>query len=171
MSDEPLSIDSTSNEYLINADELSTVQYINSTSQDKVLVDIGFYTATKKDLECLLNSEMFLNDSVMNAYIRILKAQPSINEREDGYAYLETTYNANMICGDTITSLRNKEEGNFRLYRTSTYLNNDMVFFPINIKDCHWYLVVINGRKGVVQVLDSKGTATRRPQLHQLVIH
>ena len=56
----------------------------------------------------------------MNAYIRILKAQPSINEREDGYAYLETTYNANMICGDTITSVRNKEEGNFRLYRTLT---------------------------------------------------
>lgn len=68
-----------------------------------------------------------LQVKVMNAYIRILKAQPSINEREDGYAYLETTYNANMICGDTIASLRNKEEGNFRLYRTLTYLNNDMV--------------------------------------------
>ncbi|RCV21684.1 hypothetical protein SETIT_4G157100v2 [Setaria italica] len=80
----------------------------------------------------------------MNAYIRILKAQPSINGREDGYAYLETTYNANMICGDTIASLRNNEEGNFRLYR-------DMVFFPLNIKDCHWYLAVINGRKGVIQ--------------------
>lgn len=76
-----------------------------------------------------------LQIKVMNAYIRILKAQPSINEREDGYAYLETTYNANMICGDTITSLRNKEEGNFRLYRTLTYLNNDMV----QLASCYIY--------------------------------
>ncbi|RCV10971.1 hypothetical protein SETIT_2G150800v2 [Setaria italica] len=143
---ESLSPDSVSDEYL-----------------DKVLVDIGIYTATRKDLECLLNSEMFLNDSLI---------QTSIKEREDGYAYLETTYIANMICGDTIASLRNKEEGNFRLYRTLTLsqpwygtacilLQLYKVFFPINIKDCHWYLVVINGRKGVIQVLDSKGTATR----------
>jgi hypothetical protein len=31
---------------------------------------------------------------VINSYIRILKAQPTIKEREDGFAYLETTYNA-----------------------------------------------------------------------------
>jgi hypothetical protein len=30
---------------------------------------------------------------VMNSYIWILKAQPTIKKKEDGYAYLETTYN------------------------------------------------------------------------------
>jgi hypothetical protein len=84
----------------------------------KVLFDIGQYTATRNDLDRLLNTNMWLNDSVstflhekigfdkynfkmthvqmkvINSYIRILKAQPTIKEREDGFAYLETTYNA-----------------------------------------------------------------------------
>jgi hypothetical protein len=29
--------------------------------------------------------------------------------------------------------------------------------------------MVINGEKGVIQILDSKGTATRRPQVQHLV--
>jgi Ulp1 family protease len=43
------------------------------------------------------------------------------------------------------------------------------VFFPINIKNNHWYLMVVNGNKGVIQILDSYGSATRRPQVQQLV--
>jgi Ulp1 family protease len=43
------------------------------------------------------------------------------------------------------------------------------VFFPINVTETHWYLVVVNGRKGRVQVLDSMGTATRRPEVEELV--
>jgi Ulp1 family protease len=43
------------------------------------------------------------------------------------------------------------------------------VFFPINVTETHWYLVVLNGHKCRVQVLDSMGTATRRPEVEQLV--
>jgi Ulp1 family protease len=43
------------------------------------------------------------------------------------------------------------------------------VFLPVNIKETHWYLVVINGGKGVIQVLDLMGEAKQRPQLKQLV--
>jgi Ulp1 family protease len=43
------------------------------------------------------------------------------------------------------------------------------VYFPINIKNTHWYLMVINGPKGVIQILESKGTAPCRPQVQQLV--
>jgi hypothetical protein len=66
----------------------------------------------------------------INCYIRVLKAQPSIQVREDGGCYLETTYNATHICGDTIATLRDKDERNIHLYRTLTYLNHEMVQFP-----------------------------------------
>ncbi|KAF8742633.1 hypothetical protein HU200_013579 [Digitaria exilis] len=108
---------------------------------------------------------------VINAYIRLLKARTNIQQREDGGAYLETSYDANMIGGDTVASLRVKDAHNFRMRRTLTYLYHDMVFFPINVNKSHWYLVVINATKCVIQVLDSKGPATHRPELVKLVIN
>jgi hypothetical protein len=66
----------------------------------------------------------------LNCYTRVLKAHPTIQVREDGDCYLETTYNATQICGDTIATLRDKDERNIRLYRTLTYLNHEMVQIP-----------------------------------------
>lgn len=43
------------------------------------------------------------------------------------------------------------------------------VFFPINIKQNHWYLAVVNAHHRVIQVLDSKGPAKSRPELDELV--
>jgi hypothetical protein len=34
------------------------------------------------------------------------------------------------------------------------------VFIPINIREMHWYLVVINARNMEIQVLDSLGTSS-----------
>jgi hypothetical protein len=139
---------------------------------------------------------VYLQMKVMNSYIRILKAQPSIKKREGGSTYLESTYLSTQICQDTVASLRDQDETSFRLKRTLTYLNHEMVhlpsyssyltlsskmqtsnessfqvYFPINIKNSHWYLMVINGPKGLIQILDSKGTAPRRPHVQQLVRH
>jgi len=94
---------------------------------------------------------------------------PSIQTRQDGDAYLETTYSSTMIREDTPNKLRNQDEDSFRVVRTLTYLQHDMVFFPINIKDDHWFLAVVNGRKGVIQVLDSMGSRSCCPQIEQLV--
>jgi hypothetical protein len=45
-------------------------------------------------------------------------------------------------------------------------------FLPhYNVIETHWYLVVLNGHKCRVQVLDSTGTATRRPEVEQLVTY
>ncbi|PVH37342.1 hypothetical protein PAHAL_6G292500 [Panicum hallii] len=112
---------------------MATIQYIVSASEKKELVHIDTYSATKKDLQCLLESSMYLSDAVINAYIRILKAQPSIQARQDGDAYLETTYFSTMIRDDSTTKLRDQNEKSFR------------VVFPINIKNNHWYLAVLNG--------------------------
>ncbi|KAJ1269928.1 hypothetical protein BS78_06G015400 [Paspalum vaginatum] len=35
-----------------------------------------------------------------------------------------------------------------------------MVFFPINIKRCHWYLGLVNARECEIHVLDSCGDAS-----------
>jgi hypothetical protein len=66
----------------------------------------------------------------LNCYIRVLKAHPSIQVREDGDCYLETTYNATQICGDTIATLQDKDECNICLYRTLTYLNHEIIQIP-----------------------------------------
>ncbi|CAL5070241.1 unnamed protein product [Urochloa decumbens] len=161
--------ESTSNEYMIEPHQMATVNYIKTWPDNQVLVHIGLYTATKKNLDCLFNNSAYMNDGVMNAYIRILKAQPTIQHRDDGYAYLETTYDANKICLDTAASLKDKGERSFNLTRTLTYLSHHMVFFPINIPDKHWYLAVLNGNKGVIQVLDSMGPTSNRPELRKLL--
>ncbi|KAF8650285.1 hypothetical protein HU200_063983 [Digitaria exilis] len=104
-----------------------------SSSQDKTLVDIGTHWVTKNDIDCLLESSHHLNSQVINAYIRVLKAISRIQKRENGDVYLETTDQANMICNDTVASLKDKDGNYFRLRRTLTYLRHDMVFFPINV--------------------------------------
>jgi hypothetical protein len=150
--DEPLPTDSTSQ------DDMATIQYIVSASEKKELVHIDTYSATKKDLQCLLESSMYLSDAasttshniflllqccltlynfrlqVINAYIRILKAQPSIQARQDGDAYLETTYFSTMIRDDSTTKLRDQNEKSFRVVRTLTYLQHDMVFFQLILR-------------------------------------
>ena len=37
----------------------------------------------------------------------------------------------------------------------------NQVFIPINIKEVHWYLAVVNAKKSQIQVLDSKGLSCR----------
>jgi hypothetical protein len=51
-------------EYLINAGDMTTFEYRYSALMDKVLFDIGQYTTIRNDLDRLLNTEMWLNDSV-----------------------------------------------------------------------------------------------------------
>ncbi|AQL01447.1 hypothetical protein ZEAMMB73_Zm00001d045062 [Zea mays] len=50
------------------------------------------------------------------------------------------------------------------LFQPNTYLG-DEVFIPINIRETHWYLVVIHARNMEIQVLDSLGTSQDRKDL------
>ncbi|AQK80618.1 hypothetical protein ZEAMMB73_Zm00001d036312 [Zea mays] len=49
--------------------------------------------------------------------------------------------------------------------RVLLYLDHDMVFILINIREMHWYLVVINAINMEIQVLDSLGTSQDRKDL------
>ncbi|AQK83856.1 hypothetical protein ZEAMMB73_Zm00001d037392 [Zea mays] len=50
------------------------------------------------------------------------------------------------------------------LFQPNAYLG-DEVFIPINIRETHWYLVVINARNIEIQVFDSLGTSQDRKDL------
>ncbi|AQL07832.1 hypothetical protein ZEAMMB73_Zm00001d047861 [Zea mays] len=50
------------------------------------------------------------------------------------------------------------------LFQPNAYLG-DEVFILINIRETHWYLVVINARNMEIQVLDSLGTSQDRKDL------
>ncbi|KAL6888444.1 hypothetical protein ACP4OV_009470 [Aristida adscensionis] len=45
--------------------------------------------------------------------------------------------------------------------RVDNYLEHDMIFLPINIKNFHWYLAVVDARKREIHVLDSMGKMDR----------
>ncbi|CAD6223963.1 unnamed protein product [Miscanthus lutarioriparius] len=114
---------------------------------------------------------------VIDAYIKMLKAQEGLKKRPRGTVYLETA------CLVAIMK-RNKEkdetiEANYPNRGTSQrpglvqrvlgYLKNDMVFIPINVTNTHWYLVVINTDKREVQVLDSLGEMFGRVDLNKIM--
>eukprot|EP00267_Zea_mays_P043643 XP_020395754.1 uncharacterized protein LOC109940586 [Zea mays] len=50
------------------------------------------------------------------------------------------------------------------LFQPDAYLG-DEVFIPINIREMHWYLAMINARNMEIQVLDSLGTSSGRNDL------
>ncbi|KAL5658778.1 hypothetical protein ACJX0J_031941, partial [Zea mays] len=50
------------------------------------------------------------------------------------------------------------------LFQPNAYLG-DEVFIPINIRETHWYLVVIHARNMEIQVLDSLGSSQERKDL------
>ena len=54
------------------------------------------------------------------------------------------------------------------MYLTVEHLQ---IFLPINIKDTHWYLAVLNAKRREVQILDSlaKPISKDRPDLRRVV--
>ena len=56
----------------------------------------------------------------MNAYIRILKANPSIQRRQDGDVYLGTTYFSTMIHDDSTAKLKDQNE---KKLSSNSYIN------------------------------------------------
>jgi hypothetical protein len=49
---------------MCKAADMETIQYLMDSKEDKQLLHIGTHWANKKELDCLLNSKMFINDVV-----------------------------------------------------------------------------------------------------------
>ncbi|TVU41224.1 hypothetical protein EJB05_14725, partial [Eragrostis curvula] len=151
------SIKSTSTDYMVSNEDLPTIEYIKSSSPEKILVDYGEYKLNRQRMECLLDPKAYINSETANVCIRLLREKCTINDREDGSVYLETTYNSKILWRDAESEIEEKDKHHhsFIIERAQTYLKHDMVFLPINIEEKHWYVGVVNARKHEIQVLDS----------------
>ncbi|ONM15391.1 hypothetical protein ZEAMMB73_Zm00001d002804 [Zea mays] len=124
-------------------------------------------------MECLFQPDAYLGDEVIDCYINLIKAQEHLKCRSGGHVHIENAFQFNFLKRDSDVETKTDE-----LYpskdmaqitsaerRVLLYLDHDMVFIPINIREMHWYLVVINARNMEIQVLDSLGTSSGRNDL------
>ncbi|RCV21459.1 hypothetical protein SETIT_4G141000v2 [Setaria italica] len=108
---------------------------------------------TQAQLSCLLDPEKFLNDDVISAYICCIKDQAHLESRNDVKFYFENPFISVMLKRDG--KLGVGQDGNRITKIVRNYLKHEMVLIPINIKEIHWYLAIINTLKCEIQVLDS----------------
>ncbi|PWZ39758.1 hypothetical protein Zm00014a_006586 [Zea mays] len=133
-----------------------------------VLIDDVF--VERKWMECLFQPNTYLGDEVIDYYINLIKAQKHIKCRSGGHVHIENAFQFNFLKRDGDVEIKTEE-----LYpikdmaqicsaerRVLLYLDHDMVFILINIRETHWYLFVINAKNMEIQVLDSLDLNKRR---------
>uniref|UniRef100_A0A0D3F5F4 Ubiquitin-like protease family profile domain-containing protein n=1 Tax=Oryza barthii TaxID=65489 RepID=A0A0D3F5F4_9ORYZ len=132
---------------LKNSEELTKkedpfITYINNTEDNKVMVHIEEVEVKRIRMKVLTQPE-FLNDDVMDAYIQCLRYNEK-GIRGVGKAFLEMAIKTGLLN----------------------------IFLPINIKNTHWYLAVLNAKRHEVQILDSLAKPIRkdRPDLRRVVM-
>ncbi|ONL94560.1 hypothetical protein ZEAMMB73_Zm00001d028042 [Zea mays] len=156
-------------DYICTQGDLALIDFIKEIPCEPrvevVLIDDAF--VERKSMECLFQLNAYLDDEVIDCYINLIKAQKHLKCRSGGHVLIENAFQFNFLKRDGDVEIRTKE-----LYpikdmaqicsaerRVLLYLDHDMVFIPINIRETHWYLVVIHSRNMEIQVLDSLGTS------------
>ncbi|PWZ10229.1 ATP-dependent DNA helicase PIF1 [Zea mays] len=136
-----------------------------------VLIDDAF--VERKWMECLFQPSADLGDEVIDCYINLIKAQKHLKCRSGGRVHIENAFQFNFLKRDGDLEIKTEEIYPIKDMthicsaerRVLLYLDHDMVFIPINIRETHWYLAVIHARNMEIQVLDSLGTSQDRKDL------
>ncbi|XP_035814844.1 uncharacterized protein [Zea mays] len=162
-------------DYICTQGDLALIDFIKEIPCEPrvevVLIDDAF--VERKWMECLFQPSAYLGDEVIDCYINLIKAQKHLKCRSGGRVYIENAFQFNFLKRDGDLEIKTEE-----LYpikdmthicsaerRVLLYLDHDMVFIPINIRETHWYLAVIHARNMEIQVLDSLGTSQDRKDL------
>ncbi|AQK50246.1 Putative peptidase C48 domain family protein [Zea mays] len=162
-------------DYICTQGDLALIDWIKEIPCEPrvevVLIDDAF--VERKWMECLFEPDAYLGDEVIDCYINLIKAQEHLKCRSGGRVHIENAFQFNFLKRDGDVDTKTDE-----LYpskdmtqissaerRVLLYLDHDMVFIPINIREMHWYLAVINARNMEIQVLDSLGTSSGRNDL------
>ncbi|RCV22038.1 hypothetical protein SETIT_4G188000v2 [Setaria italica] len=145
-------------DYLPQDYEMTDLDYcalmtIESSLESDILVKIDDIFVTQSQLSCLLDPKKFLNDDVISAYICCIKYQAHLESRNDVKFYFENPFITVILKRDG--KLGVGQDGNHITKIVRNYLKHEMVLIPINIKETHWYLAIINTQKCEIQVLDS----------------
>ncbi|XP_044325842.1 ubiquitin-like-specific protease ESD4 [Triticum aestivum] len=158
-------------DYACSGDDWSVIENIRSEpSKERNLVSIGDAFLKKRHLLSLLTPGEWVGDEVINTYINCMTAMEHLQVRSGGSVFLENACISKMIkIGSYLPSDDMDVAPAWVLNRAKAYLENDMVYFPINMEDVHWYLCVINAIKKCVQVLDSLGPYMSRKDLTDTV--
>ncbi|KAE8787364.1 hypothetical protein D1007_38681 [Hordeum vulgare] len=167
--DSGLSEELTDNEtnYACTGNDWSVIENIMSEPNDKrTLVSIDDSNLQRRQLERLLLPREFLGDEIIDAYIHCISAKEHLKMRTCGSVFLE-----NACISKLVKEFKFIRDDTLRwvLDRATTYLEHDMIYVPVNIKDFHWYLAVINSGVRRIQVLDSLGPGMNRKDLTAMV--
>ncbi|PWZ05613.1 putative ubiquitin-like-specific protease 1B [Zea mays] len=162
-------------DYICTQGDLALIDFIKEIPCEPrvevVLIDDAF--VERKSMECLFQPNAYLGDEVIDCYINLIKAQKHLKCRSGGRVHIENAFQFNFLKRDGDVEIKTEE-----LYpiedmtqicsaerRVLLYLDHDMVFIPINIRETHWYLAVIHARNMEIQVLDSLATSQDRKDL------
>ncbi|KAG0521240.1 hypothetical protein BDA96_08G144500, partial [Sorghum bicolor] len=136
------------------------IEYKETIKDEKhVLVRIDDCYGERRDMDCLFKDGEHVNGSVISLYIQLMRHEEHGNQREGGKVYLENTWWSQVLKahGEEEPEKLGYNREDTVQSRVNEYLKADMVFLPINITLCHWYLAVVIPSKGEIQILDSFG--------------
>uniref|UniRef100_A0A8R7RBB2 Ubiquitin-like protease family profile domain-containing protein n=1 Tax=Triticum urartu TaxID=4572 RepID=A0A8R7RBB2_TRIUA len=151
-------------DYVCTARDITVIESIKSAPKNTQFVDIGDALLSTDDLECLIKNDMFLHEGVINAYIYCMLAQEYLQDRAGEKVHIISTFVSGQIKEDRE---RHIDSSKYRriVRHVNSYLQQDMLFIPINMSGYHWYLAVANAKKREIQVLDSLGENVKRNDL------
>ncbi|XP_062209302.1 uncharacterized protein LOC133911107 [Phragmites australis] len=152
-----------SKDYMCTEEDYPIFEYIKTSPQKKLLVDMNDALVNKTNMECLLYHHRYVNSDVVNAYVCCLRTTDHLGYREGGKVYIENAYITAMFKRDKNLDIKGEpiKHRQFIANLACCYQDHDMVFLPINIVNAHWYLAVINAPERQIHVLDSSGPGNR----------
>ncbi|AQK70330.1 hypothetical protein ZEAMMB73_Zm00001d016214 [Zea mays] len=141
-------------DYICTQGDLALIDFVKEIPCEPrvevVLIDDAF--VERKSMECLFQPNAYIGDEVIDCYINLIKAQKHLKCRSGGHVHIENAFQFNFLKRDGDVEIKTEE-----LYpiedmtqicsverRVLLYLDHDMVFIPINIRETHWYLAVIH---------------------------
>ncbi|KAF2913386.1 hypothetical protein DAI22_10g080900 [Oryza sativa Japonica Group] len=135
-------------DYELTNEDVMAIFLIEDSAENCTLVDMGHFYNKKRHLTCLLSGDKFLNDDVISAYIHCLSEQAN-NDKKVKY---ENPFLSDMLKAAGVNGV-NEDEDNFITKIVKNYLHHELIFIPINMKDNHWYLAVVNIEKKQIQIV------------------
>nr|TKW03426.1 hypothetical protein SEVIR_7G022700v2 [Setaria viridis] len=127
---EQYKVDHQTYNYLPQDYEMTDLDYcaqitIETSFETDILVKIDDIFVTQAQLSCLLDSEKFLNDDVISAYICCIKDQAHLESRNDVKFYFENPFISVMLKRDG--KLGVGEDGNHITKIVRNYLKHEML--------------------------------------------
>jgi sentrin-specific protease 1 len=141
-------------------EETNAAKIVNGPQTQDVIAEtpnctirINSYSLTRKDIACL-RPDIWLNDEVVNFYMWMLDERDRLLCMENSYRrrshFFNSFFMAKLGFGKNINTENVKRwTKNFKPFTM------DKIFFPINIENQHWTMLVVNIKSRRILYFDS----------------